>query len=99
MSKSSYATIDKVRYFASKYRRRTEHKTSLEVYGIDTEADTSGECFMICSSAGDTWTPAEFPACLFTRRYRGKNFVAFNLKYDAGALLQGLSFKDLKTLR
>jgi len=99
MAKSSYATIDKVKYFASKYRRRTEHKTSLEVYGIDTEADTTGVCFMICTSEGDTWSPAEFPDCLFTRRYRGKNFVAYNLKYDAGALLQGLSFKDLKTLQ
>lgn len=99
MSKAAYATIDRVKYFASKYRRRSDHKTSLEVYGIDTEADTTGACFMICTSEGDTWIPAEFPACLFTRKYRGKNFVAYNLKYDAGALLQGLSFKNLKTLQ
>ncbi|MBA7547454.1 hypothetical protein ES705_39876 [subsurface metagenome] len=91
--------IDNVRYNPAWHMRQTEHKTSLEVIGIDTEAYTSGECFMICTSLGDTFQPYEFPACLFSRKYRGKNFVAYNLKYDSGALLQHLSIVDLKKLQ
>ncbi|GAG31173.1 unnamed protein product, partial [marine sediment metagenome] len=41
----------------------------------------------------------EFPDCLFTRRYRGKKFVAYNLGYDEGALLQNLSMSSLRVLR
>jgi len=91
--------IDNVRYNPSWHMRQTDHKTSLEVIGIDTEAYTSGVCFMISTSLGDTFHPYDFPACLFTRRYRGKNFVAYNLKYDSGALLQSLCIEDLKILQ
>lgn len=98
-SKCSDAVISKVKYFAPKYKRKTEHTKSLEVFGLDTEAYTSGVCFMICTSDGDIWQPSQFPACLFSRKYRGKNFVAFNLKYDSGALVQHFTKKQLKTLQ
>jgi len=91
--------IKNVRYNTYQHMRQTKHKTSLEVIGIDTEAYTSGECFMIATSLGDVFHPYDFPACLFTRKYRGKNFVAYNLKYDSGALLQSLCIEDLKTLQ
>ncbi len=97
--KGSYATINRVRYFAPKYKRKTDHLKSLEVYGIDSEAYTSGECFMICTSQGDVYQPFDIPACLFSRRYRGKNFVAFNLKYDSGAFVQGFTKEQLKELQ
>lgn len=98
-SKTATATIERVKYFASKYRRQNTHKQSLEVYGLDTEADTTGDCFMICTSENDVWQPHEFPACLFTRKYRGKNFVVYNLKYDSGAFVQDFTAKELKELQ
>lgn len=98
-SKASTATIDKIIYFAPKYRRQTEHTKSLEVIGMDTEAYTSGVCFMVCMSDGSIFTPADFPACLFTRAYRGKNFVVYNLKYDSGAFVQSFTAKQLKELQ
>jgi len=54
---------------------------------------------MICTSLGDTFTPSEFPRCLFTRKYRGKSFVAYNLKYDSGALVQSLPIEYLRELQ
>lgn len=91
--------IDNIRYKPSKYNRQKKYKNSLEVIGLDTEAYTSGGCFMIATSLGDIFQPDDFPACLFSRKYRGKKFVCYNLKYDSGALLQILSIEDLKVLQ
>lgn len=41
----------------------------------------------------------EVPDCFFSRAYRGKNFVCYNLKYDSGALLQTLPSENLRELR
>ena len=92
-------TIEKIRYKPAGYMRQTAHTRSLDVIGLDTEAYRSGKCFMIATSLGDVFHPYEFPACFFTRKYRGKKFVCYNLKYDSGALLQLLSDKDLKLLQ
>lgn len=72
---------------------------SIEVFGLDTEAYTSGKCFMIATSEGDVFSPNDFPACFFNRKYRGCNFVAYNLGYDEGALLQSLPKNILQGLR
>jgi len=69
------------------------------VVGLDAEAYTSGVCFMLCTSLRDTFQPYEVPACFFTRKYRGKNFVCYNLKYDSGAVLQCLTPGELKELQ
>lgn len=53
---------------------------------------------MIATSCGDIWKPSEIPGVFFSRRYRGANFVAYNLAYDSGALLQTLSEALLKDL-
>lgn len=79
--------------------RITKHTSSIEPIGIDTEADNTGRCFMICTSIGDTFTLKEFPGCLFTRKYRNKSFVAYNLKYDSGAFVQHLPKTKLKELQ
>lgn len=71
---------------------------SIKVIGFDTEAYRSGKCFMMSTSRGDTFKPAEYPRCLFSRRYISKIFVAYNLKYDSGALLQHLPKETLKEL-
>ena len=96
---SKAPNINNVRYMPGWSTRLTKHKTSLEVIGLDTEAYTSGECFMIATSLRDVFTLEDFPACLFSRKYRGKKFVCYNLKYDSGALLQILSIEDLKALQ
>lgn len=98
-SEAKYATINRVRYQPTPYYRKSENQTSLSVYGIDTEAYRDGVCFMVATSQGDVFHPWEFPRCLFSRKYRGANFVAYNLKYDSGALLQCLDMDSLKLLQ
>ena len=54
---------------------------------------------MIATSEGDVWRAEEWPRCIGSRKYRGKNFVAYNLKYDEGALIQHLPRGPLEQLR
>jgi len=54
---------------------------------------------MMCTSEGDIWKPEQFPDCLFSRKYRGQNFVTYNLKYDSGALVQHLAPETLERLQ
>lgn len=96
MNKRDLSLID---YRLVKRFRRTLHHKSISPLGIDTEAYDTGECFMIATSEGDVFTPSEFPACLFSRKYRQQSFVAYNLKYDSGALLQHLPLNSLHELR
>lgn len=98
MDKSNLC-IEDIVYKPSHFFRRTVHTKSIQVMGLDTEAYTSGKCFMIATSENDVFTYDEYPACLFNRKYRGANFVAFNLKYDTGALVQILSRSELKDLQ
>jgi len=91
--------IQNVRYKPARFIRQSEHTESIKVIGIDTEAFTTGKCFMICTSYGDVFLPSQYPDCFFTRKYRGVNFVAYNLKYDSGALLQHLPLKHLQELQ
>lgn len=91
--------INDIKYQAGFIRKKSRSDTSIKVIGLDTEAYDTGQCFMIATSLGNVFTPRQFPACFFTRKYRGKNFVAYNLKYDSGALLQTLPEESLKTLR
>lgn len=95
----SKASIDDIKYQCSRYLRKGSHDKSLEVIGLDTEAYTSGVCFILCTSLSDTFLPQDVPACFFTRKYRGKNLVVYNLKYDSGALLQCLTPVQLKELQ
>ncbi|MBA7573665.1 hypothetical protein ES708_15463 [subsurface metagenome] len=91
--------INNIKYYCFTYNRQNTSKKSLEPIGLDTEAYTTGECFMIATSEGDVFRPEDFPACLFSRTYRGKHFVCYNLKYDSGAMLQGLPIENLEQLR
>lgn len=83
------------------FKRNTSIKLSksIDVIGLDTEAFQDGECYMICTSEGDVYKREEFPSCFFGRKYRNKNFVVWNLKYDSGALLQLLPFEILEQIR
>ena len=98
MEKGNITTAD-VRYHAPPTMKLVQRTESVKPIGIDTEAYTTGECFMIATALGEVWTPDQWPQCAFARKYRGKVFVAYNLKYDEGALLQHLSEESLNTLR
>jgi len=74
------------------------HSKSISVVGIDTEAFSDGKCFMVATSLGDVFSYNQIPNIFFNRRYRGCNFVAYNLKYDEGALLQFLPADNLREL-
>lgn len=74
-------------------------KKSIEVIGLDTEADENGKCFMMATSLKDIFTPSKFLQSLTSRKYRGCNFVCYNLKYDEGAILQFLTIEELQELR
>lgn len=91
--------ISNIKYTCAKYLTQKDVKKSIDVIGIDTEAYDDGKCFLICTSNWHFWGMEEFPDCLWTREYRGKNFVAYNLKYDEGALLQFLPLEPLQELR
>jgi len=91
--------INNITYNGRRYTDNKRVKKSIVTIGIDTEADTSGKCFIICTSLGDVWTPDDIPRCFFTRKYRGAHFIAYNLKYDESALLQNIPLETLQTLR
>ena len=67
--------------------------------GIDTESDTSGKCFMICTSDGDELPPADVPRAFFSRTFRGGDFAVWNIKYDSGSFLQMLPPPVLRELK
>lgn len=91
--------IDNVNYRCFPYNRKGVNKDSIKPIGLDTEALITGECFMIASSEGDVWQPEQFPDCMFSRKYRNKSFMVWNLKYDMGAFVQSLDSNSLETLR
>jgi len=91
--------ISNIKYYCANYVSNKYKHQSIEVIGIDTEAYEDGRCFLIATSNWHFWSMEEFPDCLWTREYRGKNFVAYNLKYDEGALLQFLPREPLEELR
>lgn len=84
-----------------KYRPISKPKTErvIEAIGFDTEADRDGKTFLYCLSTGDTFTPDNLLEGLFSRKYRGSQFVVFNLKYEQGAILQNLPLEALDILR
>ncbi len=88
-----------VHYRPPKDRYGKIPKKSIAPIGMDTEADITGKCFMICTSIGDVWTREAFPACMFDTAHRDRAYVCYNLKYDMGALLQGLPREHLEELR
>lgn len=87
-----------IRYRCARQTQLIERTESISVIGLDTEAYPSGRSFMLSTSLGDTFHMRDFPGCLFGRKYRSKKYVAYNLKYDAGALLQHLPVGRLKEL-
>lgn len=74
------------------------NKPPIDIIGFDTEADREGRCFMIATSEGDYFDYRDFPHCLFSRKYRNKKFVTYNLSYDETALLQFLPEGELREL-
>ena len=57
------------------------------IVGIDSEAYTTGEPFMLCTSRGEVISPDDSPQCFFDNCGEDINFVVWNLKYDSGAIL------------
>ena len=94
----SDATIEQVRYTCAAHLNKKVIEKSIDVIGIDTEAYTDGQMFMLTTSLGDVFRREEIPACFFNRKYRGSHFVAYNLKYDEGAILQFLTKENLRIL-
>ncbi|KKM27469.1 hypothetical protein LCGC14_1574390 [marine sediment metagenome] len=50
-------------------------------------------------SDGNILRPDQIPKDFFTRRYRGKNFAVWNLKFDSGSILHHLPVRSLEILR
>lgn len=93
------SNTDTVIYHPPRRKYSTLPTHSISPDGIDTEADTTGKCFMICTSTGDIFIPSQFPDCMFDRAHRDRAYVCYNLKYDGGALLQGIGGASLDQLR
>lgn len=77
---------------------KSKTKTIDKIIGLDTEAYTSGEPFMFCTSLVRTHTPDEIPHVFFTGDYIMANFMLWNMKYDSGALLYHLPLPNLLEL-
>ena len=90
--------FEKINYFHRHYNPHPITKR-IEVLGIDSEAYTTGQPFMFCISDGTITTTNNLFEVLFSRQYRGKKFVCYNLKYDEGAILYHLPKTCLDTLR
>ena len=56
------------------------------VLGLDTEAYTTGEPFMVCMSDGNELEPAQVIPQLL-KQYACEHIAVYNLKYDSGAIL------------
>lgn len=88
-----------IKYNPYTYNTNKQVKKSVIPIGIDTESDTQGKCFMIAFSDNTVVKNTEIPYIFFTRKYRDKTFIAFNLKYDMGAILQHLTKENLIELQ
>ena len=98
MSNKPSDTTDVI-YHAPRSRYGAIPKHSIAPIGMDTEADVTGHCFMICFASGDVIRPEELLETLLSHKHRDKAYVVYNLKYDMGALLQHLSPSSLDQLR
>ena len=98
----SSASFSKVTY-TGRAVQPLKRKGRPRLYGFDTEATPTGKCFMAAVSTGDgtraVLTPDQILPYLFRRELRGRVGVAFNLRYDATAILQGLTLSELRILR
>lgn len=90
--------VESILYRPPRKIRKKVVELSVYPLGLDSEAYTSGQCFIICTSEGECFTPENFPSCLFTRKYRNKTYVFYNLKYDEGAIIQFLPVPLMKEL-
>jgi hypothetical protein len=88
--------FDKILYHRPYFKSRGIPIES--IIGIDTETYTDGKPFLICTSLGDAFRPKQFPRCLFSRRYRGKNFGCWNLKFDSGSFIHRLDRGEREAL-
>lgn len=91
--------ISRIDYTCYQGKNLKDVQKSIVPIGIDTETLETGECFLICTSLGDSFALQDFPRFLFTRKYQNTNLAAYNLKFDEGSLLQVLDTKQLEQLR
>jgi len=55
-----------------------------------SETLTDGRPFLFAISDGTTFDSRAIPEIFFTRKYRDRNFVCYNLKFDSGSILYDL---------
>jgi len=79
-------------------RKKKKAREMTKVIGIDTEAYVDGSPFMVATDLGEVFTPGRIPRIFFTPRYRGANFIFYNIKYDSGAILYHLPAPALREL-
>ena len=91
--------VKRVRYNIPKFIRKDIKEESIKVIGIDSEAYEDGKTFMFCTSENDVITPDQIPQAFFNRKYRGCNFVVWNLKYETGAVVQNIPAENIKELQ
>lgn len=77
--------FDRIRY---KFPRVGKHAKAITTFlGLDSEAYTTGEPFMICDSQSHVYDPKSMPGKLFLNRTKDLHYGVYNLKYDSGAIL------------
>lgn len=91
--------FDRVVYLDPRRALKDDRPCIENIIGLDTEAYTDGQPFMICTSLEKTHTPDEIPDVFFSNPdYINVNFMCYNIKYDSGAVLYHLPLHALKKL-
>lgn len=71
----------------------------IKTVGLDSEAYTTGEPFLFCFSDDSHCHAKDVFEALFQNVYEGVKFVAYNLKYEQGALFYHIPAELLARLR
>lgn len=90
--------FDRIVYRDPRRSLKDKRGSITKILGFDSEAYITGEPFLFCTSLGDVIHPKFLPEILFEERYIHANFMLYNLKYDAGAILYSLSYTNLQSL-
>lgn len=91
MLKKGEFNFDLINYKPPRDSMRSRHITPEKLVGFDSEADLDGRTLVFCVSDGSSRIvvkPEEFPHKLLTKRFRGKHFLVWNMKFEEGAIFQ-----------
>lgn len=80
--------FNRIVYKGPRPSNRTRYITAERVLGFDSESDREGKPLVFALSDGTVIEPHQFPHRLLTRRFRGRHFLCWNIKFEEGAIFR-----------